>query len=141
MNVLRICLAQINATVGALRANAERIAEAAHAVARRSADLIVFPEMALSGYPPEDLVLRPHFLDDVERRLTSLERGLPPGPAVLVGAPRRAPDGARFNSAFVFARGRRIGIYDKMLLPNYGVFDEVRLFRPGDRPARLRLGP
>ncbi len=141
MNLLRVCLAQINPTVGALHANAERIAEIAHVAVRKRADLIVFPEMALSGYPPEDLVLRPHFLADVERFLSDLERRLPTGPVVLVGAPRHAPDGARFNSAFAFAGGRRIGVYDKMLLPNYGVFDEVRLFRPGERPGRIRMGP
>lgn len=140
MKDLRVALAQINPTVGALRANADRIAEVAHKAARAGADLVVFPEMAVSGYPPEDLVLRPHFLADVERRLAELERRLPKEIVALVGAPRAGATGGAFNSAVVFGAGRRLGCYDKMLLPNYGVFDEARIFKAGARPGLLRLG-
>jgi len=141
MNILRVCLAQINPTVGALRANAERIADVASAAARQGADLVVFPALVLSGGPAEGLVQRPFFLADVERRLADLERQMPANVVVLVGAPRGAPDGDVFNSAWVFAGGRRVGCYDNMRRSNDGVFDEAHGFRPGACLGRLLLGP
>ena len=85
---VRITLAQINSTVGALRANAELIVQQADKASKEGADLVAFPELALSGYPPEDLVLKPHFLQDVESELARLARELPPAATVVVGAPR-----------------------------------------------------
>lgn len=135
---LHVALVQLNPTVGALRANAERIAEEARRVAREGAELIVFPELALSGYPPDDLVLRRDFLGDCEKELQRLAAELPRDVVVIVGAPRPAK-GKAVNAAVVFAGGRIAATYRKMLLPNYGVFDEKRVFVPGAKPLVLNL--
>lgn len=135
---MNVVLAQINSTVGALKANADHIIVVATEAAASGADLIAFPELALSGYPPEDLVLKPHFLQDVELELSRLARELPPGPAIVVGAPRHL-DGRTFNTAVVFQGGKERLTYRKMLLPNYGVFDEKRVFAAGDQPAVLEV--
>jgi len=138
MKALRIALAQVNTGVGALGANADRILRAAAEAAAGGAGLIVFPEMVLSGYPPEDLVLKPHFLADVEAQFARLARELPPEPAVVVGGPR-AEGGVAYNTAVVFRGGRVAAAYRKMLLPNYGVFDEKRVFAAGARALVLNL--
>jgi NAD+ synthase (glutamine-hydrolysing) len=134
MNHFRVILAQINPTVGALSANSSEVIRVAHEAAAAGAGLIVFPELVLSGYPPEDLVLKRHFLEDVTREVTRLTSELPPEPVVIVGAPRLF-EGRVYNSAFVFKGGAIAKIYDKMLLPNYGVFDEKRVFTPGETPG------
>ncbi|MCS6770590.1 MAG: NAD+ synthase [Kiritimatiellae bacterium] len=134
MNQFRIALAQINTTVGALSANANKILRTARIAAQHGAQLIVFPELALSGYPPEDLVLKRQFLEDTAREIERLVAELPPEPLVVLGAPRKGAERAR-NSAFLFQGGALLGIYDKLLLPNYGVFDEQRIFEPGDAPT------
>ena len=132
-------LVQVNFCVGALPANAAKIVRLAREATERGAGLIVFPEMALTGYPPEDLVLKRHFQEDVEAQLVRLAVELPHGPAIVVGAPR-ADDGCLYNTAVVFQKGEIRGTYRKMLLPNYGVFDEKRLFAPGTQPMILELG-
>ncbi|TAN37419.1 MAG: NAD+ synthase [Verrucomicrobia bacterium] len=144
MNPWHIALAQVNTTVGALAANAGLLLRAAQAAAARGAQLIAFPELALSGYPPEDLVLKPHFLADTAAELQRFAVALPPEPLVIAGFPEAA-DGKIFNAAAVLHGGKIIATYRKMLLPNYGVFDEKRLFTPGEKPlvievAGLRLG-
>ena len=126
-------LIQINPTVGALKANAELIAESARRAAAQGAQLIVFPELVLCGYPPEDLILRPHFLQDCARQIERLKTALPAEAFTVVGAPV-AEDAKRFNAALVFHGGNVIGTYRKMLLPNYGVFDEKRVFDAGTQP-------
>jgi len=134
---MRLALVPLNPTVGDLDRNAEMIADAAHDAATLGADLAVFPELALSGYPPRDLLLRDDFLDAAGRALKRLaaEPGLPP---LLLGAPTRDAGGVR-NSA-VFLRDRAIEtIYHKRLLPTYDVFDERRYFTPGDRPAVIEI--
>jgi NAD+ synthetase len=131
MNSLKTALIQINPTVGALEENAERIiVEARHAV-EAGAQLIVFPELVLCGYPPEDLILRPNFIRDCGEQLRQLGNRLPPQVFTVVGAPIRDETG-RYNAAVVFHGGNVIGTYRKMLLPNYGVFDEKRVFREGN---------
>ena len=100
--------------------------------------MVAFPELALSGYPPEDLVLKPHFLQDVETELSQLARVLPPETTVIVGAPRNM-GGLTYNTAVVFRGGREIATYRKMLLPNYGVFDEKRVFAAGDQPVIIEV--
>ncbi len=139
MNVLRVGLAQINVTVGALQGNADRIARAASEAAGLGCDVIAVPELAVCGYPPEDLVLKRHFVEDCETVLRGLAKRLPAGPVVIVGAPRVSERGIH-NSAWILQGGAICGHYDKMLLPNYGVFDEKRLFVPGERPGWLQLG-
>ncbi len=134
----RATLAQINPTVGALSANAGKVLRRAHEAAEAGSALIVFPELVLSGYPPEDLVLKRHFLEDTAREVERLAAELPPDPMVIVGAPRMHGGRAR-NSAFVFQGGAVTAVHDKILLPNYGVFDEQRVFAPGTDPAVLML--
>jgi len=139
MHSIIVGLAQINVTVGAVEANGDRVARAAVEAAARGADVVAVPELAIAGYPPEDLVLQRHFVADCERRMRRLAGELPAGIVAVVGGPRRAAE-CVYNSAWVLCNGRVAGIYDKMLLPNYGVFDEKRLFASGARPAVLEVG-
>jgi NAD+ synthase (glutamine-hydrolysing) len=129
MSRLQTALIQLNPTVGALEQNANRMIEFASSAAEDGAQLIVFPELSLCGYPPEDLILRPHFIEDCSKQLNRLADELPDNTFCIVGAPVE-----RFNAAVVFHGGKIIGIYRKMLLPNYGVFDEKRVFDEGDSP-------
>jgi len=134
-NAVRIAVAQINCTVGDFPGNAQRIAQAAQAAARAGAELLLTPELSLSGYPPEDLLLRGAFFQASDRALAALARDLAPltDLRVVVGHPL-AREGQRFNAASVLARGVVIGTYCKHDLPNYDVFDEQRYFRPDNRP-------
>ena len=101
------------------------------------ADLVLFPELALTGYPPEDLLLKEHFLRDARDALEELAVEAE-GIVVVVGAPERAED--VFNAAAVLAEGRLAGFYRKVYLPNYGVFDEQRYFQSGHGGALIELG-
>lgn len=136
---MKLALAQINPTVGALDANRQRILDAVDRAARAGATLVAVPELALSGYPPEDLILKHHFLEDVDRHLVRLAEALPPGMTLILGAPVREGGAAR-NAAVVLRRGAPRAVYAKMLLPNYGVFDEKRLFEPGTRGVVVEAG-
>ncbi len=127
---LKIAIAQINATLGDLAGNAAKIAEFAARARAAGADLLLTPELALCGYPPEDLLLRPDFYRACERELDALAARLT-GIAVLVGHPEER-DGRRYNAATLLADGRRVATYYKQLLPNYEVFDEERYFDAGD---------
>ena len=135
-SLLRLGLGQVNATVGDLDGNAAKIADMAARARTDGAALVVFPELALSGYPPEDLLLKPGFLAAAERTLAELAAELD-GIVALVGFPERADD--VFNAAAVLADGRVVGTYRKMYLPNYGVFDEHRYFQIGEYAALLEL--
>ncbi len=129
---MRIALAQINSIVGDLAGNSERIQEA-HAEAReQGADLVVFPELSLTGYPPEDLLLKPAFVRDNLSALRALAKKLS-GPAAAIGFVDAA-ENARFNAAAWVENGAVAGVYRKRVLPNYGVFDEDRYFLPGPAP-------
>ncbi|WP_337997889.1 NAD+ synthase [Oleispirillum naphthae] len=139
---LTVSLVQINPTVGAVSANLDRIAAAHARAAAAGADLVVTPELALSGYPPEDLVRRPAFLARIDAALLDLARRAAGGPPLIVGAPRpRAGDGIRAcaNVAVVLAEGRIAAEIDKAHLPNYGVFDEARVFFPGPLPLPVTI--
>ena len=127
---MKITLVQMNPTVGALPANAAKILKAAQAAAADGAAVAVFPEQALCGYPPDDLVLRPSFMDAVAAEAEQLAATLPPDLLVLVGAPLHE-GGQLYNTAMLFHGGRRVATARKILLPNYGVFDERRIFAPG----------
>jgi NAD+ synthase (glutamine-hydrolysing) len=130
MQTLQPALIQLNPTVGALEQNANRIIALAQEAVENGAQLIVFPELSLCGYPPEDLILRPHFIRDCDKQLERLSAKLPKEVFTVVGAP--VTDGTgRYNAAVVFNNGQMTGIYRKMLLPNYGVFDEKRVFNEG----------
>jgi len=130
---MNIALAQINTTVGDFAGNIDRIVEYACRAQERRADLVVFPELALCGYPPRDLVERPGFIRKSESELTRLAGLLPPVPA-LVGYVRRshAVQGkAVADAAALIKDGKVVLDYTKILLPFYDVFDESRYFEPG----------
>jgi NAD+ synthase (glutamine-hydrolysing) len=135
--MLRIALAQVDVTVGDLAANRSRIAAACAEAAQARADLVLAPELAISGYPPEDLVLRTGFLAACRREVEALagEIEVP----LLVGTPWLDGDRVR-NAAALLAGGRVVARYAKQELPNYGVFDEQRTFAPGAEPLVLDIG-
>jgi NAD+ synthase (glutamine-hydrolysing) len=133
---LRLALAQINPTVGDIDGNARLISGWLDQARGAGAGLVVFPELAITGYPPEDLLLKPHFLDAARVALEELASAVD-GIVAVVGFPERA--NAVHNSAAVLADGRVAAVYRKILLPNYGVFDERRYFAPGDSPAMFEL--
>ncbi len=126
---LRLALCQLNPTVGAIEANAELALEQIRAAGAAGADLAVLPELTITGYPPEDLLLKRHFLDAADAALTELA-GEVEGVVAVVGSPDRGP--ALHNGLHVLASGSRVATYRKVLLPNYGVFDERRYFEPGE---------
>jgi NAD+ synthase (glutamine-hydrolysing) len=127
----------MNATVGDIAGNADRIREGMRAAGGAGADLVLFPELALTGYPPEDLLLREHFLADAGEALRELAADTR-GVLAVVGFPERA-DGV-YNAAAVLADGEVRAIYRKVHLPNYGVFDEQRYFRAGSEGAVIDIG-
>src|ERR671937_2833010 len=98
--------------------------------------LVLFPELTLTGYPPEDLLLKTHFLDAAGEALDQLASEVE-GIVALVGFPLRADD--VYNAAAVLAEGRVAGVYRKMYLPNYGVFDEHRYFQAASEPALVEV--
>ncbi|MGL6180521.1 MAG: NAD+ synthase, partial [Aestuariivirga sp.] len=131
---LTIALAQLNPTVGAINAN---LAKAREALAKSAgADLILFPELFICGYPPEDLVLRPSFVENCRIAVEDLARDTASGPAILMGLPWR--DGSRlYNAVALLANGRIETLRYKHDLPNYGVFDEKRVFDAGPAPGPI----
>ncbi|MYD65462.1 MAG: NAD+ synthase [Chloroflexi bacterium] len=138
MRHLRVGLAQINTTVGDFDGNCARILDAARRAAALDADVVAFPELAVTGYPPEDLLLRAPFIDEAEAALASLARdaeGLPP---LVIGCVEF--DGVLYNSAAIVHGGGVVARYRKHRLPNYGVFDEERYFQPGHETPRFLIG-
>ena len=139
---MRIALLQLDQVVGDLAGNASRIRAAALKAADLGADLCLTPELALSGYPPRDLLLSRSFLDNARQRLETLAGELASAPPVLVGAPLANDPGrgrpAR-NAAVLLAGGATGPVFHKTLLPTYDVFDEDRYFEPGPGPGVLEL--
>ena len=134
---MRIALAQLDVVVGDLDGNVEAIVAAVREAEGSGADLVVLPELAVTGYPPEDLLLRPGFVKAAREAVEEVARACT-GTTALVGAPALDRDLA--NAAFVCAEGAVQGIYRKHFLPNYGVFDEHRYFAPGRELLLLELG-
>jgi NAD+ synthase (glutamine-hydrolysing) len=134
MSRVRIAAAQMNTVVGDLEGNAARIFDAYEAAAAAGADLVVFPELTITGYPPEDLLLRPAFVAQAAEALEKLAARTG-ATAAIVGFPEAGRDLS--NAAAVLAHGRVQGVYRKHLLPNYAVFDEQRYFVPGDEYGPL----
>lgn len=134
----RIVMAQLNLLVGDIQGNARRVVESARqARVEQQADLVVFPELTLTGYPPEDLLLRPSLGGRIERALAAItSAGLEC--AVVVGFPETGDEGL-YNALAVIHQGRRIATYHKQRLPNYQVFDEQRYFRAGSGPCLVEL--
>lgn len=129
---MRLTLAQINPTVGDLDGNMALIRRVRDGAT--DSDLIVFPELALSGYPPEDLILKPQFMADVKTRIETLAAESAGKPAMLVTAPWEE-NHKRYNAAFLIHDGKIAARIYKSRLPNYGVFDEKRTFSNGPLPA------
>ena len=134
---MRLALAQLNAVVGDLDGNRERIVSWLAAARGQGADLVVFPELAVTGYPPEDLLLRPGFVAAARNSLGEIARECT-GIVALVGVPLYERD--LHNCCAVLADGAVQGVYRKRYLPNYGVFDEHRYFAPGRDLVLLQLG-
>ena len=131
---LTVALAQMNCHVGDIAGNADRVIDLASRARRDlGAALVVFPELALTGYPPEDLLLRPEFLDRTAAALERIARSVS-GITLVVGHPHRWR-GALYNAAAVIRDGVTLAVYHKHLLPNYSVFDEKRYFHAGARPC------
>ncbi len=138
MRTFRLALAQLNPTVGDLAGNAAKVVSTLDACRDLAVDLVVFPELMITGYPPEDLLLKPRFISDNRAALASVlpaTRGL----AAVVGFVDAA-NGDIYNAAALIADGRLVDIYHKQYLPNYGVFDEDRYFRAGTRTPVYVLG-
>ena len=127
---MKIVMAQINTLVGDIKGNTQRILDICVDQSALGVDMVVFPELTLTGYPPEDLLLRQHTTDLTAAALERLCRELPAELAVVVGYPRRQGD-RLFNSAGVLYDGTILAEYDKQCLPNYQVFDEKRYFEAG----------
>ena len=134
---MRIALGQINACVGDLTGNAEKMRAAYARALRSNVDLLVFPELAICGYPPEDLLLKKHFLHDSRLTLEKFAADCP-DKTVIVGF-AESYHGDRYNSAAVLQGGRISKIYRKAMLPNFGVFDERRYFEPGTQPVVINI--
>ena len=135
---LRVALAQINTVVGDFKENTAKLKSCLNQARRHRADVVLFPELAVTGYPPEDLLHKPAFvrknLEVLKQRVVPSTRGI----TAVVGYVEPAGN-ALYNSAALISDGKWIGSYRKMLLPNYGVFDEKRYFREGAHPVRFIL--
>ena len=135
---VRVALGQFNAVVGDLASNAEKMRQMYARAVKADVDLLVFPELAICGYPPEDLLYKRHFLRDCSLTLEKLAADCPEITVVAGFVERHEPDS--YNSAAVMQGGGINKIYRKGLLPNYGVFDERRYFRPGSEPLLISAG-
>jgi NAD+ synthase (glutamine-hydrolysing) len=138
MAFLRLALAQINPTVGDLSGNADKIISYVKKAKKDKSDIVVFPELSLTGYPPEDLILKPQFIADNLSGIKRISRSVS-GITAVIGFIDRGKDNEIYNAAAVISEGRIIDIYHKIFLPNYGVFDEMRYFRPGRRVPVYRM--
>jgi NAD+ synthase len=136
---LRIAVAQLNPTVGDIAGNLAKARAARAEAAEQGADLVLFTELFISGYPPEDLVLKPAFLDACRRAVEALAADTADGgPGVVVGFPRADRNG-RYNAVAVLDGGKIVATRDKVDLPNYGEFDEKRVFDVGEMPGPVNF--
>src|SRR3954451_2039895 len=133
---MRLALAQMNSIVGDLDGNAQRITDTLLEARSAGADLVFFPELVVTGYPPEDLLLRPAFIRAARASVEAIAARTRGVPAVL-GAPHLDAD--LYNACYVLADGEIRAVYRKRYLPNYGVFDEARYFAPGRDLTLLRF--
>ncbi len=136
---LRVALAQINPTVGDLAGNAALVAKYTSDAVKASADVVVFPEMVLTGYPVEDLAMRASFRSASKNALAQLVSALDPAIVSVVGYLDESPTGAPQNNVAIIHGAKVVATYTKRHLPNYGVFDEFRNFVPGDSTLVVRV--
>ena len=129
--MLKLALAQINPTVGNISGNTTRIISYINRAVSKKADIVVFPELALTGYPPEDLLNTPSFIDSNLKALDKIKH-YTKNITAIVGFVDRGQNGALYNSAALLSNKKTLGVYHKIHLPNYGVFDEKRYFTPGN---------
>lgn len=137
MRTLRLALAQVNCTVGDLQGNRDRITGFIDQAKAGGADIVAFPELAVTGYPPEDLLLKPRFIEDnlkVLKEIIAASKGI----TSIVGFVDKADD--IYNAAAIISDGRLIDVYHKAHLPNYGVFDEYRYFQAGKGYSIYAIG-
>jgi NAD+ synthase len=135
---LKIALAQLNPTVGDVSGNTEKVRRARDQAAQMGADVVAFPELFIAGYPPEDLVLKPAFQAACRVAVETLARESANGPALLVGSPW-LEDGKLYNAYALLSGGAIEALRFKVDLPNYGVFDEKRVFVPGPMPGPILI--
>lgn len=136
--MLRIALAQINPTVGDLSGNRDKLLRLIKVAEEKGGDILIFPEMSLTGYPPEDLLLKPHFLDNCHKLIEEVSKNTG-NILTFVGFPR-IKGGCLYNACACIYKGKTVGLYYKRKLPNYGVFDERRYFDEGNTPLLLHYG-
>ena len=129
MHTLRIAMAQINPVVGDIQGNADKIKNYIKQAQNENVDVITFPELALTGYPPEDLLFKTHFIDEIKKHLQEVTK-FTQGITAIIGFARE--ENGLLNSAAVVHDKKIINYYDKKILPNYGVFDEKRYFISGE---------
>ncbi len=137
MTKLRLALCQINPTVGDISGNTDKIIQRMQDMEAFGPDIIAFPELAVTGYPPEDLLYKPHFIQDNVRAIEKISTAVKE-PIVIVGFVSKREH--LYNSAALLHKGAIVDIYNKIHLPNYGVFDEVRYFSPGNRYSTYSAG-
>ncbi len=135
---MRIALAQFNASVGDIKGNVNRMQDLSIKAFELGGDIVVFPEMSVCGYPPEDLLLKEQFLNDNRLAVEYLAKNCP-GFTVIAGFAEAGENGY-YNSLAVLQEGQVKKIYHKNILPNYGVFDERRYFRPGTEAVYMKIG-
>ena len=152
MKILRLALAQINPTVGDIEGNASKICDYIKLAKKQNAAIVVFPELAVTGYPPEDLLLKPQFISDNLDALKRVQQETEGITAVVgfVDPVRKLKsdflsngvdrnDGI-YNAAAIFHDGKLVDVYHKIYLPNYGVFDEYRYFKAGTKTPVYSIG-
>jgi len=138
MEKLRLALAQINTTVGDIQRNKEKIIEVLNEAQKVCADIVVFPELSITGYPPEDLLFKTHFIEDNINALNEIAQHVPKSLIAVVGFVDL--EGDIYNAAAVINDGKVVAKYHKNYLPNYGVFDEMRYFQKGSKSLVVSFG-
>jgi len=136
MKNIRVAIGQINTVVGDLKANSDKILSCIKEASAKAVDLIVFPELSITGYPPEDLLLKPHFIKENLKCLKKISQEI--GGVVAVIGFVDEEKGNIYNSAAIIRNKKIIRVYHKMRLPNYGIFDEKRYFKPGLKNALVK---